>query len=357
MHARTRITALTTVVIAAAVAAPVAVANPAGGGAADSPAQAQPIARNTQVAGAFQGSSDYFDYYSFTVQAGETLRFTLTNTTSCTHSADVDQDGCPVYGWLADASNNQLGGPDSDAGGSTSVGPNGAYSSQVSWVWTFSQAGTYYIGLQDDEDPAIPAGTPSYTIEVTSTQSACQRLNAENDLAPAKNVKLVRRKNADGGTDLKGCVLPAGKVRTVARSVHEGTIDKSYAVRQVVGHQVLIHRSTSSQSGGGDATYVFNIATGKSYNVARTCYPTSGSCAPGTKAKAAFINGAGQAAAIVSPKQNPGVVRVLGFSSTGEKRVLDTGTPQAIPASSLSLHRHVVSWTHSGHVKTATLSG
>jgi hypothetical protein len=359
MHARTRITALTIAVMVAAVAVPAAVADMAGGGAGDSPAEAAPIARNTTVAGAFQGPGDYFDYYSFKAQAGETLRFTLTNTTSsCKGSTDVNEDGCPVYGWLADASNNQLGGPDSDAGGSTSVGPNGAYSQQASWTWTFSQAGTYYIGLQDDEDPAIPAGTPSYTIEVTSTQSACQRLNAVNDLAPAKNVKLVKRKNSDGGTDLKGCVLPDGKIRTVATSAHVGTTDDSYALRQVVGHQVLIHGSSSSQYGGGDATYVFDIATGRSYNVARTCYPIGGSCTSlGTKAKAAFINAAGQAAAIVSPKQKPDIVRVLGFSSKGEKRLLDKGTREAIPASSLSLHRHVVSWTHSGHQKTATLSG
>jgi hypothetical protein len=357
MHARTWITALTTVLTAAAVALPEAVADMAGGGAGESPAEAEPIARNTVVAGAFQGSADYYDYYSFKAQAGETLRFTLTNTTNCTHENDVDQDGCPVYGWLADASNNQLGGPDSDAGGSTSVGPNGAYEAQASWSWTFSQTGTYYIGLQDDEDPAIPAGTPSYTIKVTPTQSACQRLNAEHDLAPAKNVKLVKRKNLDGGTNLRGCVLPDGKIRTVARSAHVGTTDDSYALRQVVGHQVLIHGSSSSQYGGGDATYVFNIATGKSYDVAKTCYPTTSSCRPGTKARAAFINGAGQAAAIVSPKGKPHVVRVLGFSSKGTKTLLDKGTSDEIPPSSLSLHRHVVSWTHSGHEKTATLSG
>src|SRR2546421_13046687 len=107
MHARTWITARTTVLTAAAVAAPVAVAETAGGGADESPAQAQPIARNTVVAGAFQGPTDYYDYYSFKAQAGETLRFTLTDTTSsCTGSTDVDQDGYPVYGWLADARNN-----------------------------------------------------------------------------------------------------------------------------------------------------------------------------------------------------------------------------------------------------------
>lgn len=174
MRARTRIAVLISVVTAAAVTVPVAVGEKVGGGPDESPAQAQPIAQNTVVAGAFQGSSDYFDYYSFQAQAGQTLTFTLNDTTSsCSGTNDPYQDGCPVYGWLADASNHQLGGPNSAAGGNTSVGKNGAYPQQASWSWTFSQAGTYYIGLTDDEGPAIPVGTPSYTIQyaVTSTST------------------------------------------------------------------------------------------------------------------------------------------------------------------------------------------
>jgi hypothetical protein len=48
---------------------------------------------------------------------------------------------------------------------------------------------------------------------------------------------------------------------------------------------------------------------------------------------------------------------VIGFASTGESRVLDTGSSGQIPASSLSLEGHVVRWTHSGVDKHATLSG
>jgi hypothetical protein len=176
MRARTRITALITLVTAATVAVPVAAGDKVGGGPDESPAQAQPIAQNKVVAGAFQGSKDYFDYYSFTAQAGQTLKFTLTDTTSsCSGSTDAYKDGCPVYGWLADASNQQLGGPNSAAGGNTSVGKNGAYPQQASWTWKFSQAGTYYIGLQDDAGPAIPKGTPTYTIEYTGTSSTTSK--------------------------------------------------------------------------------------------------------------------------------------------------------------------------------------
>ena len=168
MRARTRIAVLITVLTAAAVTVPVAAGEQVGGGPDETPAQAQPIAQNKVVAGAFQGSSDYFDYYSFEAQAGQTLKFTLNDTTSsCSGTNDPYQDGCPVYGWLADASNHQLGGPNSSAGGNTSVGHNGAYPQQASWTWKFNQTGTYYIGLTDDEGPAIPAGTPSYTIQYT----------------------------------------------------------------------------------------------------------------------------------------------------------------------------------------------
>jgi hypothetical protein len=207
-----------TVMAAAAVAAPVAVAEMAGGGADESPAQAQPIARNTVVEGAFQGSKDYYDYYSFKAQAGETLRFTLTDTTSsCTNQNDVDQDGCPVYGWLADASNNQLGGSSSGAGGSTSVGPNGADPSQVSWLWKFSQAGTYYIALQDDGDPAIPAGTPSYSIKVTPTSTSTKLV----DWVYAKKHQRSKRvhlsfKLARTAGKVKIAVHPVGSTKLAA---------------------------------------------------------------------------------------------------------------------------------------------
>lgn len=170
---RTRIIALITALTAATLGASVAVADQVpGGGPDENPAQAQPIAPNTLVSGAFQGSNDYYDYYSFTPQAGQTMTFTLTDTTSsCSGARDPDLDGCPVYGWLADASDQQLGGSGSGAGGNTSVGSNGAYPQQASWSWTFGQTGTYYVGLQDDADPAIPAGTPSYTIEITPISS------------------------------------------------------------------------------------------------------------------------------------------------------------------------------------------
>jgi hypothetical protein len=76
-----------------------------------------------------------------------------------------------VYGWTADSGGGEIGGSGSGAGGNTAVGHNAAYSNKATWTWTFSQAGTYYIGLQDDAGPGIPAGTPTYTIELTSAST------------------------------------------------------------------------------------------------------------------------------------------------------------------------------------------
>ena len=252
---------------AAALAAPVAVADMAGGGPDESPAQAQPIAQNTVVAGAFQGSKDYYDYYSFQAHADETLKFTLTDTTSsCTGTTDADQDGCPVYGWLADAGNQQVGGSNSGGGGSTSIGPNGAYSPQTSWVWTFSQAGTYYIGLQDDEDPAIPAGTPSYTIEVTPTaltptalldwvyakkNQRSKRVQLSFKLArKAATVKVVVR--TVGSTELAASWNRSG----VTAGTHKLALELSEQVRHLLttGHAVRLKIQLVISSNGQKVT-------------------------------------------------------------------------------------------------------
>jgi hypothetical protein len=188
-----RIAVLITVVTAAAVTVPVAAGDKVGGGPDETPAQAQPIAQNKVVAGAFQGSSDYFDYYSFHAKAGQTLTFTLKDTTSpCTSTNDPDQDGCPVYGWLADSSNHQLGGPSSSAGGNTSVGKNGAYPQQNSWSWKFSQTGTFYIGLTDDQDPRIPAGSPTYTIQYTVTSTSSKSHHRTISLSVKRGITSLK---------------------------------------------------------------------------------------------------------------------------------------------------------------------
>lgn len=184
----------------------------------------------------------------------------------------------------------------------------------------------------------------------------CQKLRAKHDLAGARKVKLVERENADSGTDLVGCVLPAGKVSVLASSAKTAGLERSYKLVQVVGHQVLLRGDAINQYGHGVSTYVFDLKRARSYTIAESCFDEHGAACDQTYARRAFVNAKGQAAALVRT-DGSSKLQVLGFKSTGEPRVLDAGTRAQIPASSLSLEGHVVRWTHSGAAKSATLSG
>jgi hypothetical protein len=194
--------------------------------------------------------------------------------------------------------------------------------------------------------------------ELTSG-TACERL-AGKDLAPAGDVKLVSRANADGGRDLRGCVLPDGKVRAVASGIESDTTVDRWALGEVRHAIVLVRYSASSQYGGGRSTFVYDLRSGRSYYLAQTCYTNVGSgCRPGahdTRAASAHVNSAGQAAAAIVVA-GTGTIRIVGVASTGRRTRFDSGPKDAIPPRSLRLHGHTVSWTHSGEPRTAELSG
>jgi hypothetical protein len=116
-----------------------------------------PVALGQVVRGAFTGPDDQ-DYLAFDVtRAGETLQFTVQNTTSS--CADPYGAGCPVYLTLMDPTGlNQVGGPTSDAGTIATFGDTETF------TWTFDAPGTYYMLMESDGD--LPAGSPSYSVVV-----------------------------------------------------------------------------------------------------------------------------------------------------------------------------------------------
>jgi hypothetical protein len=115
-----------------------------------------PLAQQKTYSGAFEQPGDV-DYLAFDVAAaGETLRFTLANTMqSC---SSPDQDYCPVYATLMDASNQQVGGDTSGAGTVAIVGDSETFD------WTFAQAGTYYLLMESNDN--LPAGQPTYSVTI-----------------------------------------------------------------------------------------------------------------------------------------------------------------------------------------------
>jgi hypothetical protein len=215
---------------------------------------------------------------------------------------------------------------------------------------------------------AVPAGASVPTsLRVTAAGmpagaaravSSCKRLLGK-DIAPAPRVKLVRRRNEDNGTDLLGCVLPRGHVRTLAQSADLTTTTKSYTIAQVSGAVVLLTSSSTSQYGSDQRVDAVDIRTGRGYLIAGSCYQLGGGLcgdAQNVTAAAAFVNSRGQAVAALIPEGTQ-ITVVTAFSSDGDRDYFDFGPSADLPASSLTLVGSVARWTHSGEPRSATISG
>jgi hypothetical protein len=192
-------------------------------------------------------------------------------------------------------------------------------------------------------------------------RSKCQRLKG-TDLAPARSVKLVRRANHDDGTDLVGCALPRGRVRTIVSSADYYTTTYTYAIRQVAGVFVLVSSSYNSQYAFSESVGVVDIRNGRSYGVASQCFEITGSPCGGepTAAPAVFITKLGRAvAAIVSSPGGPmapSTATIATFDPTGKRRDLDSGPLAEIPVASLALAGTLATWTHAGQPRSADIS-
>src|SRR5215217_8133209 len=93
---------------------------------------------------------------------------------------------------------------------------------------------------------------------VARAPKVCSKLRG-HDLAPAHRVRLVKRANADDGTDLLGCMLPDGPVRTVASSADMFTTVTSYQILALKGPAVALSSQWGSQYGSSERTWVHNL--------------------------------------------------------------------------------------------------
>jgi hypothetical protein len=203
---------------------------------------------------------------------------------------------------------------------------------------------------------ALPAGAVA--------RSTCQRLKG-TDLAPARTVKLVRRPNADDGTDLRGCVLPRGRVRTIASSADQFTTTYTYAIRQVAGRIVAVDSAYNSQYAASGGTRVWDLRSGRSYGVAYFCSEIGGSdCGGFTSAPALFVTKLGRTVAAISAGSGgppgaqpaPPVLTIAAFDPAGVRRDLDAGPLPDIPPLSLALAGTTAYWTHGGMPRSADIS-
>jgi hypothetical protein len=228
-----------------AFAAPASAEVLAGGGtvSADTIATAYPVQQSTWYYGAFQpdqynpdGSYKYhdLDYLAFTVtSAGETLEFTLQNTSTCNPPNDFEW--CPVYLTLLDQTNNQVGGSSSAAGTIATWGDTEFFD------WTFSTPGTYYMVLEYNGDE--PPGQPTYAVKFgpppppssPTSGSGCKHHcgtghpGSSGPSPPAPLVSRVRVLSRQTGTTVKAtltlgqwakyvrvALLPSGSTKAIA---------------------------------------------------------------------------------------------------------------------------------------------
>jgi hypothetical protein len=195
-------------------------------------------------------------------------------------------------------------------------------------------------------------------------RSQCQRLRGV-DRAPDRQVKLVKRLNgdrlADGsrGSQLVGCVLPRGRVHTIAKraSVDNDLAQEfEYMICQVAGRTVLLDQhGTEGGYASAMSTVVANLGSGRSYTIARISedkyYGRTGSYA-----RNAFVTRDGRAvAALPRATQTTLTVEITSFAPDGTPRLLDVGAPGDLPRESLTLTGHIASWTHAGEPRRADI--
>jgi hypothetical protein len=207
---------------------------------------------------------------------------------------------------------------------------------------------------------ALAALVPCTSAEAAKP-SKCQRLKG-TDLAPAKSVKLVQRRNADDGKDLVGCALPSGRVRTIVSSADYYTTTYSYDIRQVAGPFVLVTSTYSSQYAYSESTGVADVRNGRSYSVASQCFEITGSPCGGepTTTPAVFLTKLGRAVAAIASwpggPMAPRAVTIATFGPRGTRLDLDTGSEADVPPASLSLAGLRATWTHAGQSRSADIS-
>jgi hypothetical protein len=184
-------------------------------------------------------------------------------------------------------------------------------------------------------------------------RSMCQRMSGR-DLAPSRIVKLVKKANEGGGTDLVGCVLPAGSRFTIASSGELATQSKRYRLRQVAGRIVLVRGLYGSQYGQSENVLVADVRTGRNYRVAFYDSPLGSPTDYGETAPAAFVTKGGRAVAALLGVD--GTVTIATFDPSGNQTDLDSGPLAQIPWASLTLDGTTATWTHGGAARSVDIS-
>jgi hypothetical protein len=162
---------------------------------------------------------------------------------------------------------------------------------------------------------------------------------------------------------LRGCAFATNRVVNLGEALPDsGTSGDAIRLDAHAGTWVGTSFSSGGRNGTWESTRITNLRNGRGYRL------HSEQVLPGDPGRDHSLekyelNDRGQVAAIFhdyatpAPNQVPVAVaaRVAAVDSSGHQRVVDSGAPPDIPASSLTLDRRLFIWTHSGQVRYAWL--
>jgi hypothetical protein len=214
-------------------------------------------------------------------------------------------------------------------------------------------AATLSLGLLSA--PAGAAAKPKAAKK--AKPSACQRLQGY-DRAPDKDVKLMWQR-ADSaeftGSKLVACVLPKGKVRTLATQEDLGTgntHEEWVRPLEVVGRKVLLGSFSSDQYATSETYEVLDIGTGATYKLSFWC---GGQMCGGSPSLGTQLGSSVLSYDKPSDTTQPPAATIVAFSPTGQQTVLDRGTSTDFSTSLKRVDATTVGWTHGSEAKTAPL--
>jgi hypothetical protein len=185
-----------------------------------------------------------------------------------------------------------------------------------------------------------------------------------------KRLRVVRRKNNDGGVDLIGCVFRKGRSRKLATTFNTDTSSESARITRHAGTFVAIKETSGDQYHTSQDLRVVDVGSRRRYTAyLQVAAPGGGGFSPhdqGVELARYLLNRRGQLAAAFEthpidqngytlPGSAPTKTDIAGFSSRGKRRALDSGSPADVPAASLRLKGRTVSWTHAGQPRSAEL--